>query len=262
MTPFVYHKPVNVDEGLARLKASSDGAWLAGGMTLLPTLKQRLREVTDLVDLCALHDLTNIQLGANAVTIGAMATHAMIAGHPDMFPALASLAAGIGDPQVRNRGTIGGSLANNDPSADWPAAVLACNATVVTSAGSFAADEFFTGMFSTALSEGALITAVHFEKPARAAYVKFRHPASGYAMAGVFVAVMETGVRVAITGATACIKRWPAAELALTKTFTNESLAGLAFESEDMLGDIHASAAYRAHLANVMLGRAVAKAMV
>ncbi len=262
MTPFAYHKPAAIDEGLALLKASKDGAWLAGGMTLLPTLKQRLREVTDLVDLSALYDLATIQTETNAVTIGAMVTHAKIAEYPDMFSALASLAGGIGDPQVRNRGTIGGSLANNDPSADWPAAVLACNATVITSAGSFTADEFFTGMFSTALPEGALITAVHFKKPLRAAYAKFRHPASGYAMAGVFVAMMETGVRVAVTGATSSIKRWPEAELALTKVFNAQAIAGFVFESDELLGDMHASTTYRAHLASVMLSRAVATAVV
>jgi aerobic carbon-monoxide dehydrogenase medium subunit len=260
MTPFAFHKPQDVAGAKALLAASADAAVLAGGMTLVPTLKNRLREVSSLIDLSGISELSALELRGDALHVGAMSRHADVATNHlvrSFGPALAKLADGIGDPQVRNRGTIGGSLANNDPAADWPAAVLAYNAQVITTAGPIAADQFFTGMFETALPAGELITGVVFPRMRAAAYAKFRHPASGYAVAGVFVARAEDGVRVAVTGAVSQVQRWHAAESALAANFSAESIAGLAFESDDLMNDMHASADYRAHLVGVMLQRAV-----
>lgn len=263
MTPFTYHKPTNLVAAHALLVARPEAAALAGGMTLIPTLKQRLRDVSDLVDLSDIADLKGIMIDGDRLKIGAMTTHAEVADSRvvhNFSPALAVLAGQIGDPQVRNRGTIGGSLANGDPAADWPAAVLGLQATLHTGGGDIVADDFFTGMFSTALKPGELISAISFPKPKIAAYAKFRHPASGYAVAGVFVAQFADAVRVAVTGATACVTRWPAAEAALAHGFTVTNIAALAFTSDDLLGDIHASQDYRAHLVGVMLKRALATA--
>lgn len=263
MTPFAYHKPQTLAAALALLSDRPDGAALAGGMTLIPTLKQRLREVTDLVDLAGIAELGGVTTSGERLRLGSMTTHGQVADSTvvqNFARALAHLASQIGDPQVRNAGTIGGSLANGDPAADWPAAIVGMGATVHSSAGDIAADDFFTGMFATALAPGALISAISFPKPLRAAYAKFRHPASGYAVAGVFVAQFANAVRVAVTGATACVTRWPEAEAALAQDFTAASIAALPFASADLLGDIHASQEYRAHLAGVMLRRAVAAA--
>jgi aerobic carbon-monoxide dehydrogenase medium subunit len=265
MTPFSYHKPKDVAAVKALLTANSEAAVLAGGMTLLPTLKNRLRELSDLIDLGGVPGLADIRAEQGYLHIGAMSNHATVAANALVrahCPALSTLAVGIGDPQVRNRGTIGGSIANNDPAADWPAAVLACSATVITSAESIAADDFFTGMFETALPAGELVTAVVFPPIDVAAYAKYRHSASGYAVAGVFVARSAAGVRVAVTGAVSVVERWAAAEAALADNFSAASVASLAFESTNLMSDIHASSEYRAHLVSVMLRRALEQAAV
>jgi aerobic carbon-monoxide dehydrogenase medium subunit len=260
MTPFAYHKPQDLAAVKKILAASSDAALLAGGMTLLPTLKNRLREVNDLVDLANVASLKGISVEQGTLRIGAMTSHADIAASTkvrDHCAALAILAAAIGDPQVRNRGTIGGSLANSDPAADWPAAVLACNAILHTTQGDIAAADFFTAMFETALQAGELITAVSFPKIEAAAYAKHRHIASGYAVAGVFVARGSSGVRVAVTGAVSVVERWHAVETALTEKFAPSAIENLLFESDNLMSDIHASQDYRANLVAVMLRRAV-----
>jgi aerobic carbon-monoxide dehydrogenase medium subunit len=260
MTPFAYHKAVDVSAAKALLAANQDAALLAGGMTLLPTLKNRLREVSDLVDLSAVSGLADIHMEQGQLRIGAMANHAAVAASDIVrshCPALSILAAGIGDPQVRNRGTIGGSIANNDPAADWPAALLACNAQIITSTKTISADDFFTGMFETALPTGDIITSVLFPKIEAAAYAKYRHSASGYAVAGVFVARLGSSVRVAVTGAVAGVERWMAAEFALNADFSAKAVAELAFESDNLMSDMHASSDYRAHLVAVMLRRAI-----
>ena len=199
MYDFAYHRAESVADAAEKLKSAEDGKLVAGGMTLLPTLKQRLANPSDLVDLAPLSDLAGITADANSVTIGAMATHSSVAASADVkntIPALAHLAEGIGDPQVRHRGTIGGSIANNDPAADYPGACIGLNATIVTNAREIAADDFFTGLFETALDEEEIITAVRFPKPKRAAYMKFPNPASRYALVGVLVAETDDGVSV------------------------------------------------------------------
>jgi aerobic carbon-monoxide dehydrogenase medium subunit len=261
MTPFSYHKPQDVASAKALLSANDEAALLAGGMTLLPTLKNRLRDVSDLVDIGGVPGLADIRAEQGYLHIGAMSTHANVAASDVVRAhclALSTLAVGIGDPQVRNRGTIGGSVANNDPAADWPAALLACNAQIVASTATIAADDFFTGMFETALPAGDVITSVVFPKVDAAAYAKYRHSASGYAVAGVFVARFPSGVRVAVTGAVAGVERWFAAESALGLDFSVKAVADLAFESDNLMSDIHASSEYRAHLVSVMLRRAIA----
>jgi aerobic carbon-monoxide dehydrogenase medium subunit len=262
MTPFAYHRPASIEAARAALAGGSDAALLAGGMTLLPTLKNRLREVSDLIDLSTLEPpLTDVAASETGLRLGAMATHGAIEAHPVVrmrYPALAQLAAGIGDPQVRNRGTIGGSVANNDPAADWPAALLAGRAEIITDRRHIAADDFFTGMFGTALEPDEIIIAIGFPSPLSAAYAKHRHPASGYAVAGVFVARFADGVQVAVTGATSSVCRWPQAEALLNADFSGGSLDSLSFDSGDLMADMHASAEYRAQLVKVMLKRAVA----
>jgi len=255
MQPFELVRPTTLADALAAFRG--DAAFLAGGHTLIPAMKSRLRQVEILIDLERVPGLTDIRLDGDRLLIGALARHAEVAAHPVVrgaIPGLAALAGGIGDPQVRNRGTLGGSLANNDPAADYPAAVLALDAVIETSAGTHTADDFFQGMFTTALSDGELITSVAFRIPEAGAYAKAPHPASRYALAGVFVARFAEGWRVAVTGATLGVVRWPEAESALA--------AGAALPAElasDMLArDMHASAEYRAHLAGVMLKRAVA----
>ena len=238
---------------------AEDGTFLAGGHTLIPTLKQRLAMPSDVVDLAGL-DMTGISVSGGAVTIGAGATHASVAASGDVrgaIPALADLAGHIGDPHVRARGTIGGSVANNDPAADYPAALVGLSATVTTNEREISADDFFTGMFETALEEGELITAVTFPGADRAAYIKFPNPASRYAIVGVFVAQASGGVRVAVTGAGPCVFRVPEMEAALASDFASDAIKDIAIEDDDLNSDIHASAEYRAHLVNVMARRAV-----
>lgn len=264
MYDFGYHRPSSAADAAALLAKNGEAKVVAGGMTLIPTLKQRLAQPSDLVDLGGIGDLKGIKAEAGGITIGAMTTHAEVARSPEVqktIPALACLAAGIGDPQVRNRGTIGGSVANSDPAADYPAAVLGLGATIRTNKREIKADDFFKGMFETALQDGEIITAIHFPKPEKAGYSKFPNPASRYAIVGVFVAETADGVRVAVTGAGGCVFRVPAMEAALAKKFAPESVANVSIPTDGLNEDIHASAEYRAHLVTVMAKRAVAAAI-
>ena len=262
MYDFSYHRPASVDEAVQLLQSSDDGTLLAGGHTLIPTLKQRLASPSDVIDLGGA-GLGGISVSGDAVTIGAGTTHAEVAGSSDVagaIPALALLAGHIGDPHVRARGTIGGSVANNDPSADYPAACVALGATIVTNEREIAADDFFTGMFDTALNENEIITSVVFPVAAKAGYSKFPNPASRYAMVGVFVAQTSDGARVAVTGAGSSVFRVPDMESALGGSFAPDAVAGISIPADDLNSDIHASAEYRAHLVTVMAKRAVEQA--
>ena len=261
MYNFNYHKPQSLADA-AKLGAGEEAKFLAGGMTLIPTLKQRLAKPSDLVDLAKIGELKGIKRDGNAVVVGAMTRHVEVATSDlvKAIPALAHLADGIGDPQVRNRGTIGGSIANNDPAADYPSAVLALGATVVTNKRKIAADDFFTGMFETALAPDEIVTAVSFPIPEKAGYSKFPNPASRYAIVGVFVAKTAGGVRVAVTGAAPCVFRQKDMEAALSKSFTPDAVAAIKQRASGLNSDIHASAEYRAHLVTVMAKRAVAAA--
>ena len=259
MYEFDYAKAASLDDAVKRL-AKEDAKLVAGGMTLLPTLKLRLAKPTELIDLGGLANLKGISQDGNAVVIGAMTRHADV-NRSDVvkrvIPSLAAMAGGIGDPAVRNRGTIGGSIANNDPAADYPAAVVALNATVRTNKREIAADKFFTGMFETALAPDEIVTAVRFPKPDAGNYQKFRNPASRYAIVGVYVAKTGGNVRVAVTGAGPVVFRVPEMEAALAKSFTPDAIKDIAIKDEGLNSDIHASAEYRAHLVNVMARRAV-----
>jgi len=255
MIDAAYHRPASLAEAAALAARGGDVAYLAGGHTLIPAMKSRLRAPDALVDLSAIAGLDGIALEGDRLRIGAMARHAAVADGEDVkraIPALAKLVSLIGDPQVRNRGTLGGSVANNDPAADYPAAVLALDAVIETDRGSHAADDFFQGMFATALADGEIITRIGFRVPDAAAYAKFAHPASRYALVGVFVARFADGVRVAVTGAGPGTFRWTAAEAAIAGGGVVPALA-----PDDLNSDIHASAEYRAHLAGVMLARAL-----
>ena len=264
MYPFNYHRAASLDEAAKLLSGSPEAKLIAGGQTLLPTMKQRLASPSDLIDLSRIADLRSIAADKTSVRIGAMATHAEVAGSGDVataIPALAALAGGIGDPHVRSVGTLGGSVANNDPAADYPAALLGLNAGIVTNHRTVAADEFFTGLFTTALDDEEIIIAVDFPIPARAGYAKFRNPASRYAIVGVFVAETGGGVRVAVTGAGADgVFRVPEMEQALAGNFSPDAIADMSVPAGGLNGDIHASAEYRAHLITVMAKRAVAAA--
>ena len=263
MYDFAYQKPGSAADAVKALAADPEAKALAGGMTLIPVLKQRLNRPSVVVDL-AKAGLAGITAGAGSVTIGAMTTHATVAASADVkriIPALAALAGGIGDEQVRHRGTIGGSLANDDPAADYPAAALALGATITTNKRAIAADDFFQGMFTTALGADEIITAVTFPAPSAANYQKFRNPASRYAIVGVFVAKFPAGVRVAVTGAgQGGVFRHAAMEAALSANFSADAIAAVATPAADTNSDIHASAEYRAHLVGVMARRAVAAA--
>lgn len=262
MYNFDFIKPASVQDALAAL-ADGEAQPLSGGQTLLSTMKQRLNAPGSLVSLTGIADLKGVSGRAGAsVTVGAATTHAEVAEQAGAFyPALADLASRIGDPAVRNRGTIGGSLANNDPAACYPAAVLASNATVHTTGGDIAADDFFDGMFATTLGEGQIITGVTFPIPEKAAYAKFLQPASRFSLTSAFVAKYPDGVRVAITGASeGGVFRWSEAEAALSASFSADALAGLTIPADGMIGDLHGSPAYRANLVAVMTRRAVAAA--
>ena len=261
MREFALERPATLAAATAAFNAGGEAALLAGGHTLLPAMKSRLRMPDTLVDLSQVAGLTGITKDGDRLWIGAMTRHATVATDATALPALAQLASGIGDQQVRNRGTLGGSVANNDPAADYPAAVLALDGVVETTAGSYKADDFFQGMFATALADGEIITRIGFRIPAKAAYAKFRHPASRYAVVGVFVAKFADGVRVAVTGAGPGVFRWDAAEAALNGAFSVAAVKGMVLDADDLNSDIHASADYRASLAGVMLGRAVAAAV-
>ena len=264
MYPFRYTRPASLEEAVERLGAAEDGQLLAGGQTLLPAMKQRLAQPSDLVDLDGIASLAGIGRDGDAIVIGAMTRHREVASSDAVagaVPGLAGLAGGIGDPQVRNCGTLGGSIANADPAADYPAALVALGATVRTSEREVPAESFFTGMFETALGEAEIVTAVAFPIPARAAYAKFPNPASRYAVAGVFVAAGAGGVRVAVTGAGPSVFRAPEMEEALARRFAPESVAAVSIPPDGLNADIHASAEYRAHLVTVMAKRAVAAAL-
>jgi aerobic carbon-monoxide dehydrogenase medium subunit len=275
MYNFEFHRPTTVDEALRFLK-SEEAKLLAGGQTLLPTMKQRLAAPKHVIDLGGVTGLSSIDhkggslvmgkaggtvLRGGALTIGALTTHAQVANSAEVkesLPALAMLAAGIGDPAVRNRGTIGGSIANNDPAADYPAACLALGVTVVTNKREIAADDFFTGLFETALEPDELILRMVFTAPGRAGYAKFRNPASRYAIVGVFVAERQGEVRVAVTGAGQNgVFRVPEMEAALARKFDPSAIDGIRVNASDLVSDIHAQADYRAHLIGVMARRAV-----
>jgi carbon-monoxide dehydrogenase medium subunit len=263
MYDFTYQRPDTLDAAAKALAAGEDAMLLAGGHTLIPTLKLRLARPSDLVDLATVPDLVGISKQGNAIVVKAMTTHGAVAASKEVagaIPALAALAGLIGDPQVRVRGTIGGSVANNDPAADYPAALVGLGATVTTNKRSHAADDFFTGMFETALDEGEIITSVSFPIPRRAAYQKFPNPASRYALVGVFVAEAADGVRVAVTGAGPCVFRVPEMEKALKAKFQADAIKGISVDAGGLNDDIHASAEYRAHLVSVMAARAVAAA--
>ena len=261
MYDFAYEKPTALAAAVASLAGDMEAKALAGGQTFIPVLKQRLNKPSTVVDLASL-GLVGITVTAESVTIGAMTTHGEVAlsvAVQKAIPALANLASMIGDWQVRHRGTIGGSLANNDPSACYPSAVLALGATIVTDRRRIAADDYFQGMFTTALEQDEIITQVIFPIPQKAAYQKFRNPASRYAMVGVFVAKTASGVRVAVTGAAqGGVFRHAAFEAALSANFAPDAIAGIATSADDLNSDIHASAEYRAHLIGVMAKRAVA----
>ena len=252
-------KPSTVADAVKALAAEGALA-LSGGQTLTPTMKQRLATPSVLVSLNSIAALKGVKVAGGVVTVGAATTHAEVA-RAAAFPALTALAGGIGDMAVRNRGTIGGSLANNDPAACYPAAVLGTGATVVTNKRQIKADDFFQGMFATALDEGEIITSVSFSVPQKAAYVKFNQPASRFALTGVFVAKFADGVRVAVTGASNNgVFRWAEAETALAKDFSAGAIAGLKVSDKDMINDLHGTAAYRANLVKVLTGRAVSAA--
>jgi len=262
MYEFNYQAPSSLADATKAIATAEDGKLLAGGMTLVPTLKQRLARPSDLIDLGKIADLKTIKVDAGTVTIGAMATHATVgadAGVKKAIPGLAWLAGNIGDPAVRHRGTLGGSISNNDPAADYPAALLALGATIYTTKRQLSAADFFVGMFETALELDEIVTAVSFPIPEKSAYQKFRNPASRYAVVGVFVAKTSAGVRVAVTGAGPSVFRVPAFEAALDKSFAASALDGLTIDAGDLNADIHASAEYRAHLVTVFTKRAVAE---
>jgi aerobic carbon-monoxide dehydrogenase medium subunit len=263
MYDFAYEKPTALAAAVAALGADFEAKALAGGQTFIPVLKQRLNKPSKVVDLSGL-GLSGITVGADTVTIGAMTTHATVARSAEVqkaFPALANLAANIADWQVRHRGTIGGSLANNDPSACYPSAVLATGATIVTDRREIKADDYFQGMFTTALEQDEIITKVIFPIPQKANYQKFKNPASRYAMVGVFVAKFASGVRVAITGAgQGGVFRHADFERALSANFSPSAIDGIATPADDLNSDIHASAEYRAHLIGVITKRGVVAA--
>jgi len=261
MSQFQYARASSADDAATQVKAASDGLLLAGGMTLLPAIKLGLASPSNLVDLSGA-GLSGITVDGDTVTIGAMTRHADVAASKDVqkvIPALAALAGGIGDPQVRHRGTIGGSVANNDPAADYPAACLGLGATINTGSRSIAADDYFKGLFETALEDGEVVTSVSFPKPDKAAYVKFPNPASRYALVGVFVSSGANGVRVAVTVAGASgVFRAAELEKALSGDFSAGALDGVSVSADGLASDIHAQADYRAHLITVMAQRAVA----
>lgn len=262
MYAFTFERPASTAEAVALAQAG--GKPLAGGQTLLASMKLRLASPEQLIDLSGIPALAGIRREGNNLVIGATTRHADVAAHADVqaaIPALAALAAGIGDKQVRAMGTLGGSVANNDPAADYPAAVLALGATVVTTQREIAADDFFQDLFTTALEDGELITAIRFPAPRRAAYMKFRQPASLFALIGVFVADTAQGVRVAVTGGGNGVFRHAGLEAALSQSFTPEAAAGVKIDVGELNGDLHGSAAYRANLVSVMAQRAVAKAL-
>ncbi len=264
MYAFDYERAQSIDAAAKALAGDGDAKLLAGGQTLLPAMKLRLNAPSRLVDLGKLGDLKGVEVSGDVVSVGAMTPHATVAGDAALakaIPGLGELAGMIGDPAVRHKGTIGGSIANNDPAADYPAACLALGATIVTNTREIKADDFFKGLFETALGEGEIITKVKFPRAEKSAYVKFRNPASRFALVGVFVAKTKDGARVAVTGAgSSGVYRWKEAESALDKAWGEASVASLKASADGLNADIHADADYRAHLVGVMTKRAVAAA--
>lgn len=261
MYAFDFERPATVAEAVKAL-AREEAQALGGGQTLIPTLKQRLASPSVLVSLNGIKEMIGVRKEGDTLVIGGATTHAMVAKEAaSAYPALAALASAIGDPAVRSRGTIGGSVANDDPAADYPAAVLASGATVVTNGRKIAADDFFQGLFTTALETGEIITEIRFPIPAKANYQKFQQPASRFALTGVFVAKTAGGVRVAVTGASENgVFRWTEAEKALSSNFAASATAGLKVSPDGMITDLHGTSEYRAHLIKVLTGRAVAAA--
>lgn len=263
MYDFAYHKPSTVADAVKLLAADPDAKAVSGGHTLIPALKLRLNKPSSLVDLSGIAEMRGIKREGNAIVIGALTKHAEVANSAEVksaIPALAYLASHIGDVQVRNRGTIGGSVSNNDPAADYPSAVLGLGATVHTSKRKIAADDFFLGMFTTALEADEILVAISFPIPEKAGYAKMKNPASRYVMAGAFVSKGPMGVRVAINGAAACVFRQADMEAALSANWSPDAVAGIKQDADGLNSDIHGSAEYRAHLVTVMAKRAVAAA--
>ncbi|MCU0886425.1 MAG: xanthine dehydrogenase family protein subunit M [Rubritepida sp.] len=263
MYDFNYHKPSTVADAVKLLAADPDAKAVSGGHTLIPALKLRLNKPTALVDLSGIAEMRGIKREGNAIVIGALTKHAEVANSAEVkaaIPALAYLAGHIGDVQVRNRGTIGGSVSNNDPAADYPSAVLGLGATIHTSKRKIAADDFFLGMFTTAMEPDEILVAISFPIPEKAGYAKMKNPASRYVMAGAFVSKGPAGVRVAINGAGPCVFRQSAMEAALAANWSPEAVAGVKQDADGLNSDIHGSAEYRAHLVTVMAKRAVAAA--
>lgn len=261
MRDFGYHLADDVQAAIDQLRGSEDGKLIAGGLTLLPTLKQNLAAPSDLIDLGGIDALRGIALDGKILTIKAMTIHADVGASAvakKAIPALAKLAGGIGDPAVRHRGTIGGSIANSDPAADYPASVVGLAATIVTDRREIAGDDFFLGLFETALEADEIITAVRFPVPDEAHYIKFRHPASGYAVAGVMVSRTAGKVRVGVTGAGPCAFRAGELEAALEQDFSPQAIASIEISSDDLNSDMHFSAEYRANLVAVLARRCVA----
>jgi len=264
MENFNYHRPATTTAAVAMLKKAKDGKYLAGGHTLLPTMKQGLATPTDVIDLTAIKGFSGIKVSKTAVTIKAGTTHQEVATSKEVkkaIPALAEMVGKIGGVHVRHKGTIGGSIANNDPAADYPSACLGLGAVIETNKRKIDADKFFTGMFETALKKDEIITAVHFPIPKKAAHQKFPNPASRYAMVGIFVSQDGKGkARVGVTGAAPCAFRASDIEAALNKTFSAEAASAVKISAKGLLSDMHATADYRAHLISVLAGRAVAAA--
>ena len=263
MYNFNYHRAGSVEEAVQLLSGASDGTLMGGGMTLIPVLKQRLANPSDVIDIGGIASLSGVSEDGGKVVVGAATTHAAVAADATVqakIPALAALAGAIGDPAVRNRGTIGGSIANNDPAADYPAALLGLGATIRTNTREIAADDFFTGLFETALGDDEIVTAVAFPVPDKAGYAKFPNPASRYAVVGVMASQGPAGTRVAVTGAGPCVFRAADMEAALGGNFSAQALSGASVSADNLNSDIHASAEYRAHLVGVMARRAVAAA--
>ncbi len=263
MHPFEFHKATSGQQASTLISGKDDAKYLAGGQSLVAAMKLRLNAPTDLVDLSGVSDLKGVRSDGKTVTIGAMTTHAEVASNADVMksiPALASLAGAIGDRQVRNVGTIGGSIANNDPAADYPAGVLGLNATIHTTKRTIPADQFFRGLYETALEAGELITAVSFPVPQKAAYVKFKNPASRFAIIGVMVAQTAGGVRVAVTGGGSGVFRVSEMEKALASSWSSQAIANVKVPASGLSSDLHGSAEYRAHLVGVLAQRAVAAA--
>ncbi len=264
MHAFEYHRPASSKDAVALAGKKPDGKFLAGGQSLVQAMKLRLSSPSDLIDLGTIKELSGIKVSGSSVEIGAMTRHADVAHSAEVkkaIPSLAALASLIGDRQVRHMGTIGGSLANSDPAADYPAAVLALNGTVVTNKRKIAGDQFFKGLYETALEPGELITSVVFQAPKRGAYMKFRNPASRFALVGVYVADFGGQVRVGVTGAAACAFRHADMEKALSAKFAPESVTHIKVKADGLNNDLHASPEYRAHLITVMAKRAVEQAL-